>query len=350
MSITNLMIDENMSIRDALKKLDSTAKKILLVVEQEKLKAVVTDGDIRRWILRNGELTAPVKAVMNCDPIYLTEDTKSEAKALMKKHLIEAVPIVDNQGVLKSLVFWNDETDEILVERPKINCPVVIMAGGLGTRLYPYTKILPKPLIPIGDTPIIERIIHKFREFNCEDFFLTVNYKKNFIKSYFNDLEKEYNVYYVEEDKPLGTGGSLYLLKDTLKETFFVSNCDVLIDADYASILEYHKESGNKVTVVTSVKNYVIPYGVISLNEDGSISSVHEKPEYSFLTNTGMYVIEPEVLDDIPSDTFYNLPDIISKYLEEGVKVGVYPISEKSWMDMGQLDEMQEMMERLGVK
>ncbi|MBU3090462.1 NTP transferase domain-containing protein, partial [Clostridium gasigenes] len=255
------------------------------------------------------------------------------------------------KGEIKSIIFWDDvELEEENQEKTILNTPVVIMAGGLGTRLYPYTKILPKPLIPIGDIPIVERIINKFRTYGCSDYYLAVNYRKNMIKSYFGDIEKNYNISYLEEDKPLGTGGSLYLLKGKINRTFFVSNCDILIDGDYAAMYEYHKEKKNLITMICAVKNITIPYGVINLTDGGEINNMTEKPEYSFLTNTGVYIIEPEVLDLIEDDTFIHLPDIASKCMELGMRVGVYPITERAWMDMGQLDEMQEMINRLEGK
>lgn len=349
MEFENLIVDENISIREAIKKLDICAKKILLVLEGVKLKAVLTDGDIRRWILKNGDLEVPIKLIMNSNPVYLHVDDKNKAKDLMKKNFIEAIPLVNEDKVLKSIIFWNDESEKKLNYFKKIENPVVIMAGGKGARLYPYTKILPKPLIPIGETPIVERIINKFTEYGCNDFYLTVNYKKNMIKSYFNDLERGYNISYVEEDKPLGTGGSLYLLKGVINKTFFVSNCDVLIDANYSDILRHHKDKGNKITMVTSLKHFTIPYGVIYLNEDEKVREIVEKPELTYLVNTGMYVIEPEAINDIPENQFYNLPDLYEYYMKLGEKVGVYPISEGAWMDMGQIDEMKDMITRLGV-
>ena len=346
-----LEIKDISTIRDALKKIDDEGKGIALVVdENNRFLGTVTDGDIRRWVLKNGSMDSYVTEVMNKNAIYIFEDNEKKAKKIMAENCITAIPVLNLDKTINRIIFLHDslmkkEKSDVLKE-----IPVVIMAGGLGTRLYPYTKILPKPLIPIGDTPIIERIIDKFREYSVENFYLTVNYKKNMIKSYFNDLEKDYNVYYVDEDKPLGTGGSLSLLKGKIKQTFFVSNCDILIDAEYDKILRHHKESGNKVTIVSSIKNFTIPYGVFKLNNEGCIKEIQEKPEYSYLINTGMYVLEPEVLNDIPENKFYNLPDIIEKYMKDNVKVGVYPISESSWMDMGQISEMRDMVERIENK
>ncbi len=347
MNIQDIIINEEISVRQAAKVLDKTAKQVLLITEDNKLKAVLTDGDIRRWILKSGDLSAPVKEIANYSPKYITETERYKAKRLMKEYSISSIPVVSIEGEVKSIIFWNDLDMSSVEKKPSLDIPVVIMAGGLGTRLYPYTKILPKPLIPIGDIPIVERIINRFKGFGCNEYYLTVNYKKNMIKAYFEEVVKNYNIYYIEEDKPLGTGGSLYFLKDKIKSTFFVSNCDILIDSDYEAMYDYHKENKNFITMVCAVKNMVIPYGVVNLNSEGNIQSMVEKPEYSFLTNTGMYIIEPEALQLIKEDTFIHLPDIAKECMDKGMKVGVYPITERAWMDMGQPDEMEEMMKRL---
>ncbi|MHC1682811.1 MAG: nucleotidyltransferase family protein [Clostridiaceae bacterium] len=350
MDINKIIIDENSTIRTAIKQLDLNAKKILTVVEKGKLKAVITDGDIRRWILKGGDLNVPISSIMNTHPISLEYSNRAEAKILMKKHFIEAVPIVDEDNNLVSIIFWNDVEEGKLNYFEKLDNSVVIMAGGKGTRLYPYTKILPKPLIPIGDITIIERIIKKFTDYGCNKFYLTLNHKKKMIKAYFNEIERDYTVYYIEEEKPLGTGGSLHLLKNIINDTFFVSNCDILIDANYSHILKFHNRKNNKITIVTSLKHFVIPYGVIELNHDGQIEKIIEKPQFDYLINTGMYVLEPDVLNDIPEGKVYNLTDLYEDYMKKGEKVGVYPISENSWMDMGQIDEMQKMIESLEGK
>lgn len=349
MNIKDLIIYSDVTIREAMLRLDDVSKGIVFVVNnEEKLQGTITDGDIRRWILKNGSMDEKVTSAMNNNPIYVMDSDDIDIMDIMVKKSISAIPVINEYKNIVNVKFLTDKLYK------KVNgsldlkeVPVVIMAGGLGSRLYPYTKILPKPLIPIGDTPIVERIINKFNEYGADNFYLTVNYKKNMIKSYFGELAKNYEIDYVEEDKPLGTGGSLYLLKGKINNTFFVSNCDILIDADYSKILDHHKKSGNKVTVVASVKNFTIPYGVFKLNENGNIQEIQEKPQYTYLINTGMYVIEPEVLEDIPENEFYNLPDIVERYMETGIPVGVFPISEQSWMDMGQINEMQSMIEKI---
>jgi NDP-sugar pyrophosphorylase family protein len=267
----------------------------------------------------------------------------------MTENMIEVLPVIDDKRRILDICFWNKLLLGASLPKIAINTPVVIMAGGEGTRLHPYTKILPKPLIPIGDKPIIQHIMERFNQYGCSKFYLSVNYKSGMIKAYLNDLEKDYSVEFVEESMPMGTGGSLQLLKDTLKTTFFVSNCDILIEANYADILSAHKKQGNSITMVASIKNYMIPYGIISLNEKEKVQKITEKPELTWLVNTGLYVLEPETLHDIPENRLFHITDLINKYLSMGKPVGVYPITEKSWMDMGQLEEMQEMMKRMGV-
>ena len=221
------------------------------------------------------------------------------------------------------------------------------MAGGLGTRLYPYTKILPKPLIPVGEIPIIEHIINRFYRQGAQNFYLIVNHKKNMIKAYLNDIEKAYQVCFVDEEQPLGTGGGLSLLKGEISQPFILSNCDILIDSDYEKIYEHHLSENNYITMVCSLKNMRIPYGVVEISKDGGIEEMKEKPEISFFTNTGMYVVHPEVIDELELNQRIDFPDIIEKCRQEGKKIGVYPISENSWLDMGQIDELEEMRRRL---
>jgi dTDP-glucose pyrophosphorylase len=347
MDVKDFLINEDNTMIEAMELLDSIAKKVLFVTKQEKLTAAITDGDIRRWILRKGNLDAKVKDIANYNPKFLFEKSKALAKEYMKKMSIEALPIVDNNMQIISVVLWNDKE---LEKRIKINVPIVIMAGGLGTRLYPYTKILPKPLIPIGEIPISEHIINRFHSYGCKDFYLIVNHKKNMIKAYFNEIAKDYNVTYVNEDKPLGTGGGLSLLKGRIDTTFILSNCDILIEEDYEKIYKFHKREKNLITMVCSLKQIKIPYGVIEINENGEIECMREKPELSLFTNTGMYVVEPKVVEELEDNQAIGFPDIIGKYKLAGKKIGIYPISENRWMDMGQLDEMENMWKKMGLE
>ena len=347
-NLNELCVSIDETVIDTIKQLDKGAKKVIFVVEDEVLVGAVTDGDIRRWILRNGDLSASVTEIMNKKPIYVYEHQRVYAINLLKEHQLQAIPLINKEHKIIDVIFLSDifKKHDRKTLGENIDCPVVIMAGGKGTRLHPYTKVLPKPLIPIGDLTIIERIINQFKEFNCNDFYITVNYKKNMIKAYLEDKIDDYKIKYVEEEKFLGTGGSLYLLKNALAGTFFVSNCDILVEADYSEILKYHKENGYKITMVTSLKNYVIPYGVVEIEEGGSIKQMLEKPEFNFNVNTGLYILEAEILKDIPENEFFHITDLINMYIKKGEKVGIYPVTENSWMDMGEIKEMENMSKK----
>lgn len=352
MKLTDLLISERMSIKEAISRLDETARKILVVSDGNgKLCGTITDGDIRRWILRSGDLRSSVSHIMSKSPKFVRESERSAAPRMLREWMIEALPVVNQADEVVDIVFWNDNFHQTFNRYDRLDTPVVIMAGGKGTRLAPYTNIIPKPLIPIGDQTIIERIMDRFVDYGCSRFYLTVNYKKNMIRAYFNELEdKRYAIDYVEEDTPLGTAGSLSLLDGMIKETLFVSNCDILIDGNYSEMLAHHKAHKNKITIITSLKHYAIPYGVVEIDTDSRVRQLSEKPEYDLLVNTGMYILEPETLADIPPKTFYHITDLINLYLERGEKVGIYPVSDKAWLDMGQLKEMENMLERLGIK
>lgn len=339
-------ISEGNTILEAMQKLDKSARGVLFVQDNGKLLATLTDGDVRRWILKNGSLDAKVQSAANYNPIYLYEDQKSRAAWIMNKYLIDAVPIVDKKLLIKEIIFIKSSGKQIGVFEEKI--PVVIMAGGLGTRLFPYTNILPKPLIPVGDYPITEHIINRFCAYGCGKFYMIVNYKRNMIKAYFDDLHKNYQIEFITEEKKLGTGGGLSLLKDKIKSTFILTNCDILIDEDLSKAYRQHIESGNVITIVCSLKNYVIPYGIVNIGEEGIVEAIQEKPQMAFFTNTGCYFVESEVIENLNYNEEIDFPQIVEKYIKLGLRVGVFPIGEEAWLDMGQIDEFEKMKKKLG--
>ena len=214
------------------------------------------------------------------------------------------------------------------------------MAGGQGTRLRPLTNVLPKPLIPIGEQTMMEDIMDRFVECGCKSFYVSVNYMAEFIRHYFDNFSKhKYTIEYFQEDKPLGTAGSLHLLKGKINDTFFVSNCDSILDEDYGEILRYHRENKNEITVVSVMKSIYIPYGTLETGEDGLLKVIQEKPELTFKINTGMYILEPHLLNEIPSDRVYHITYLIDKLVKEKRRVGVFPVNEGSWTDVGNWDE-----------
>ncbi|PWT26065.1 MULTISPECIES: nucleotidyltransferase family protein [Butyrivibrio] len=340
---------KDMNIVEAMQKIDENGKGILYILNSKcQLSGSVSDGDIRRWIITTGNLQGRVRDIMKKDPKCLSEEARDKAGKLMTIESVRSVPIVNEHRKIVDIVFIEDIHRRRRKKKQSLKgIPVIIMAGGKGTRLYPYTKILPKPLIPIGEIPILERIVNRFCSYGADEFYITVNYKKEMIKSYFKDLNSSYTIHYVEESKPLGTAGGISLIGDDLEGPVIVTNCDIMIEADYAAILEHHRTSGNAITIVSSLKNTIIPYGVLHTSEEGVVSSLDEKPSLSYLINTGMYVLDAGYLDMIPRDTIYNMTDLIDDFMIRGMQVGVFPISENSFLDMGQFEELRKMEERI---
>ncbi len=347
------LADVSISAVEAMKKIDENARGILFVVDKERrLIGSLTDGDIRRWLIKTGELSAKVHKFMNLNPQYLCSCDMEEAEHYMKEQQIRALPILDLEMRVSEIIFDRNSTLNIIDKKKEImsHTPVVIMAGGKGSRLYPYTKILPKPLIPVGDIPIVERIINRFCEWGASKYYLTVNYKKSMIKSYFTELKPSYSIHYIEEEKPLGTAGGIKLIDEKFEMPFIVTNCDILIDADYNSIMVYHEEAGNDLTIVSALKNMVVPYGVLHAKENGIVTFIEEKPRLSYFVNTGMYILNPDCIEKIPDDTFFHMTDLVETLMAEGKKVGMYPVSENAFLDMGEFEEMRRMEKSLNMK
>lgn len=352
MTLKDYIVTEEMSLMETMKVIDKNASGNAFVCRDGVLVAAVSDGDVRRSLMRGVDMETPVREIANFHPTFLYQRESRRAMDLMRERSVRALPILDENNRIVDIRFlFNDA----LLKESQLKAPVVIMAGGKGTRLKPYTDILPKPLIPVGDKTITEHIMENFRKFGCSEFYLIINYKKNLIKAYFtDDIEQEGQkspvpVHFVEEEKFLGTGGGIALVKDAVKETFFLSNCDILIEADYGEILKKHKEQKNIITIVCAEKNVVVPYGTVELGEMGSVVAFKEKPAFQFYTSTGFYVIEPAFLDRIPVDVHIDITDIIEKCIQNGERVGTYLINEDDWMDMGQLEELEKMREKMGL-
>lgn len=340
-------ISEEDTIIQTLERLDSVEAKALFVVKDNKLCATVTDGDVRRGILRKIPLTAPVKEIANYNPCYVKEGEEKLGFHLLQERKIQALPIVNDNFEIIDICKQNRSGNKREICKTPLEIPIVIMAGGMGTRLYPYTKILPKALIPIDDVPITERIIQLFQDIGCQKFFMIVNHKKNMIKAYFNDADKKYDIQFIDEDKPLGTGGGIRLIKDKVNSTFILTNCDILMLDDVRKMIKHHKDHKNEVTMICSIQNFEIPYGVVNFNEGGEISSFVEKPQIPFFTNTGYYIVEPVIFNYIKENENIGMPDILTRMQADGRRIGLYPISENSWLDMGQMDAMERMEEKI---
>ncbi len=351
-SLEAFITTASISVVEAMEQIDKNARGILFVVNgEQQLIGSITDGDIRRGLIKTGKLDAAAGRYMNRSPKFLFQGDRGRAYEYMKKYSIKAVPILDAEKRITDVLFANGSVEEGGGAAGSLkDTKVIIMAGGKGTRLYPYTKILPKPLIPIGDIPIIERIINKFCEYGVSQYYLTVNYKKGMIKSYFADLNPAYDIRYVEEDKPLGTAGSMKLISDPLDSPVIVTNCDTLIDANYKNLVDHHIFSGNALTIVSALKNITVPYGVMHSREQGIVTSMEEKPKMSYFINTGLYVLNPELIKKIPDNTLFHMTHLADLLMGEGYQVGMYPISEEAFLDMGEFEEMKRMEQKLNLE
>ena len=347
--LQNISIEKTASIISALKQMDQQHIKLLLVLEKGRFFSLLSIGDIQRAIISNVSLDAPICDILRPKvKVASSSEPREVIVAHMKERRNDFMPIVDNDKNIVDIIFWEDvSTYKENNVKEQFNLPVVIMAGGKGTRLRPLTNVLPKPLIPIGEQTMMEDIMDRFVECGCKDFYVSVNYKADFIRHYFDNFSKpQYHIEYFQEDKPLGTAGSLHLLKDKINSTFFVSNCDIIIDEDYSEILKFHRDNKNEITVVAALKNYSIPYGTLETGNGGQLLSLQEKPELTYKINTGMYILEPHLIEEIPSDRLYHITFLIEKLISENRKVGVFPINEGSWTDIGNWDEYMKYVDK----
>jgi len=340
--IENFTIETEASIADALNHMDAIGRKLLIVTKSNKYYSMLSIGDIQRAIIKGMDTSTLIREILRDEVVVASTDSDIES---IKKHMLKRrndyMPIISDDGRVVDVVFWEDLFEEEEVPpKMRFNTPIVIMAGGIGSRLRPLTNVLPKALIPIGEKSIIEQIMDSFLEYDCNEYYLSINHKAEMIKYYFDPLVEQYGmVEFIEEERFLGTAGSLSLLKEKINETFFVSNCDILVDQDYSEILDYHKFHNNEITVVAAMYNIKVPYGVLNTNNTGHLESISEKPEMFYKINTGLYILEPSVFEDIPKEEVFHITDLIECLIREGRKVGVFPVSEKSWTDMGNWDE-----------
>lgn len=338
--VKNRSIPLSSSLLEAIKKMDSISSKMLFVFNNELFMGLLTIGDIQRAIIKNISLSAKISEILDKHKVYASiEDTKEQICDKMHRMRAECMPVVDDAGNLVNVYFWSDIFGSKNIGRDLIDLPVVIMAGGKGTRLKPLTYVIPKPLIPIGKKTILEEIMDQFEGIGCNKFYMSVNYKYDMIEYYLSQLDKKYDISFFREEKPLGTIGSVSLLKDKINTPFFVSNCDILIDQDYRDVYEYHKNNNNDITIVTAVKSHRIPYGVISTGENGIMEGLSEKPENTYMINTGVYILNSELIDEIPENEFFHITHLMDKVKARGGRIGCFPVSEKSWTDIGEWPE-----------
>ena len=330
-NIESIFVKPTNTVIEVLKKIDVTGRQIALVVdEQSKLIGVITDGDIRRYILKGKQLESECINCMRRDFKFVYEDELYKAHELTKKNEMRNLPVLNKSGQVIEL-FDRNEFFEI---QDLLN-PLVIMAGGKGKRLLPYTENCPKPMLRVGGKPILERLLEKSINNGFRNFYFSVNYLKEQIMDYFENGSKwKVNIKYLIEDKPCGTAGSLSLIKEKIQIPLIVINGDVLTSLDYKTLLNFHFENNAKATMCARSHEISVPFGVIK-SKGIELESFVEKPTYRFQVNAGMYVLDPQILSLIKSEKFLDMPDLLELAKEKKNKVAICPLYE-NWLDIGQ--------------
>ncbi len=350
----NFLIESTKPVREAMKKINKNQRKIVFVVDNNDiLVGTVSDGDIRRYLMKNKKIDGvSIIEICNRNPVSANSGmTDKEIKELMIEHSVNEIPILTKESKVVGIAIateFSQSVRRILRDRPDVT--TVIMAGGFGKRLQPFTNVFPKPMIPVGNKTIIEHIIDKLQEYNIDEFYVSLGYKHNIVRSYLKEVyrSKSPKIRYLIEKQPLGTAGSLTFLKEKIEKDILVVNCDTFFDFDFYDLIGYHKNSGNDITIVVSNSIYKIPYGVCEI-KDGKLIRILEKPELKNLVYTGMYVLKPQVLNLIPKDTTFHATELFEFAILKNKKGGIYQIREDSWMDIGQWEEYAKVIRMISI-
>ena len=341
----NLIIRENDKIILALQKLKKSGKKCLVVLDKNNtLLGTLSDGDLRKKILSSGDIKGKIKNIYNKKPYFVfNNDLKNKKKILntMLKKKFDLVPLVEkNSKKFIKAIFYENIFVSKKKTRKKINTPVVIMAGGKGTRLKPFTDILPKPLMPISNKTVIEKIISNFETQGFWNFIITINHKAEILKAYFKELNLKGRIKIIEEKKPLGTAGSLSMLSN-MKSKFILTNCDNIYNFEYVDILKEHKKNNNNLTIAVATKKMKIPYGICKFSK-GRLKEIKEKPNYSFLVNTGIYILDKSIPNLIKKNKNTNMDQLLNLLIAKKKRIGAFEIKENQWSDTGQWNELKK--------
>lgn len=330
-----ILLPPNATIRHALEIIDNGSMKIALVADDnQKLLGTLTDGDIRRAILSGMGLDDLIETFYYRTPTTCgVNDSKERILQLAVAHKLYQIPIVDSVGRIVGIA----EVDELLQPAHRTN-KVVLMAGGLGTRLSPLTDTTPKPMLHVGNKPILETIIENFTKYGYTDIVLSVSYKSHIIEEYFGDgANFGVNIEYIHEDKRLGTAGALSLMREKLTEPFFVMNGDLLTNINFEHMHDYHLSHHAVATMAVREYDFQVPYGVVNVH-DGKISSIEEKPMHKFFVSAGIYMLSPQILTHIPDDEFFDMPTLFEKLIAEKSTTVSFPIREY-WLDIGRMSD-----------
>ncbi|APD93341.1 alcohol dehydrogenase [Alteromonas mediterranea] len=334
-----LLVEPGLSLVDAVKRLDEGAKRILIVVDKhDRLIGTVTDGDIRRALIRQTELTTPISEIMNTNPKSATHAwSRLRLLSFMERTDLLQLPIVDEKNKVVGVTFLYE-----LLKKPRIDNPVCLMAGGFGTRLKPLTDSCPKPMLTVGDKPILEIILERFIEAGFWRFYISTHYMANTIKGYFgNGSDRDVEINYLDEREPLGTGGALSLLpREEINAPLILMNGDLLTNLDFLSLLSHHELSQSKLTMCLREYEQQVPFGVVN-TQKGEVKSIVEKPVNRYHVNAGIYVMEPSVIAGLEKNQYVDMPTVVDRLLKQRASIGYYEVSE-DWLDIGRLDDFKK--------
>ncbi|MFD1020656.1 nucleotidyltransferase family protein [Thalassobacillus hwangdonensis] len=334
--IDKLFLPPDTSLRKTLEMIDASAMQIALVVNDKKqLLGTVTDGDIRRGIIQGHSLDLPVEKVMNRNPITASiKEDKTKLLKMMGEKRIHHIPLLDDERRVVGV-----ETLHGRIQR-KDNI-VVLMAGGLGTRLRPLTDDCPKPMLPVGGKPLLETMIERLTDLGYHRFYVMVNYLSSQVIDYFGDgADRGISINYIKENKRLGTAGALSLIEEAIHLPIIVMNGDILTKVDFNQLVDFHTEGGSDATMCVRGYDYQVPYGVVEI-EDDRLVQLHEKPIQHFFVSAGIYVLNPEVIRKVPYNTFYDITELFEGMMDHGQHISVFPIREY-WMDIGKIEDYQK--------
>jgi dTDP-glucose pyrophosphorylase len=338
MNYKDLCINAEQTIEEAIKRLNEAYVKILFVVNNKnKLIGTITDGDVRRSLIKDFSMNVKIPSVMNVSPKYcFYKDSFTKRKNILKYHEIDSMPVVDERGIVCGL-----ETLFLESQKLRIDTPVIIMAGGLGSRLGDLTKFEPKPMLKINDRPILEHLISKLSNQGFHDIYITTYYRSEMIVDYFGTGEKwGVNINYILESSPLGTAGSLSLIKNLDPESsIIVTNADLMTSINFADFFKFHIEEKNICTIAATNFQNKIPFGVIDFN-GSKLNKISEKPVYNYLVTAGIYIFKFKLIKSIKTNVYLDMPDFINS-LDMKKNVGVFPIHEY-WTDIGQKEDLNE--------
>ena len=347
----DVLLHENSTLNTALMRMNNYGFKSLVILKgKAQYAGILSDGDIRKSLVRGKKLKSKISDIYKKKTIFF-EDKKCTLEIIKKtfiKKQVDVIPVIDENKNIKKIFFYSD-INKIKIKTKK-NYPriphttVVIMSGGKGTRLKPYTNVLPKPLIPFKGKTLIEHVVGQFTDYKINKFIFSINYKSHLIKAFFKELQPNYFLEYVEETTPLGSAGSLNKIKKSNQKYFFISTCDTIIKTNYHKVYKNHLKQKNDITIIAANINFKLPYGVCNIDKKNLLNEFKEKPNLNYIVNTGIYLINSKIINLIPrKNSFYHMTDLIDRAKKLKKRVGVFTIKEEDWTDLGKISNLQNL-------